>query len=322
MILKKAAKTLIVLLIFVGAILLLWLNRYNIHDFIVLRGYKPPQTVAQLAVDDTMSSYGKRLFYVNKPQISDKSSFNSECKSTEQTIVLGCYTGSHIYIYKIVDPTLNGIEQVTAAHEMLHAAYDRLGPSERAHVDALVEAAYKKLNDPRINALADSYQKQEPGSVPNELHSILGTEVSNVGPDLEVYYSKYFSNRAKIVAYAQNYEQVFENLRSQVEKYDADLALRKSQITQKENDLNAQADQLATQKTNLDNLSASGQTRVYNTAVPNYNKAVDNYNVEVANIKSLIVEYNNIVQARNGVIIEQQNLAESIDSRVNAISNQ
>jgi hypothetical protein len=319
---KKTFASFLALIAAVGIVAAVWLNRYNISDYLILRSYNPPSSIVQLAQDDTLNDNGKRLFYVNKPQISDRSAFSSQCKETEQTIVLGCYTGTNIYIFKVDDPKLNGVEQVTAAHEMLHAAYGRLDTADRKRIDSLVEAAYKRINDPRITALADSYQKQEPGSVPNELHSILATEVKDIGPELEAYYSRYFNDRSKVVEYANNYQKVFEDINQQVEAYDADLALRKAEIDRREADLTTRGQQLQAQKSDLDSLSASGQTRQYNSQVASYNSAVNSYNADIAELKVLVDEYNNLVQARNNLNLQQQNLAKSIDSRLSTINNQ
>jgi len=319
---NKALKTITIVLASLVLVGVVWANRYGIYDFIVLFNYKAPNTVATLATDDTMTDKGRRLFYVNKPQISDREQFNTQCKTTEQTVVLGCYTGAHIYIFKVDDPELKGVEQVTAAHEMLHAAYNRLSGSEKKRVDALVNAAYKKLNDPRITVLAASYEKQEPGSVPNELHSILATEVKDLGNELESYYKQYFTNRSKVVGYSEGYAQVFEDLRSQVSNYDADLALRKSQINSLEDELQQMADNLKTQKSNMDSLLSDGRVAAYNAQVPDYNASVNTYNEELARLRQLIEEYNAIVVARNNVAIEQQNLAQNLNSRLSAIPNQ
>ena len=65
--------------------------------------------------------------------------------------MLGCYIlNKGIYVYDITDDRLAGVRQVTTAHEMLHAAYDRLSVKERAQVDAMTAAAYEKLDNIRI----------------------------------------------------------------------------------------------------------------------------------------------------------------------------
>src|SRR6185295_11567695 len=93
----------------------------------------------------------RRLFYVYHPVLEDKQAFNSHCTDSEKTIVLGCYISrTGIYLYDVTDSRLNGVEQVTAAHETLHAAYERLSSSERKRVDGLTAQAFAQVTDQRI----------------------------------------------------------------------------------------------------------------------------------------------------------------------------
>ena len=127
-----------------------------IGDWLRLRGYTPNQEVTALADTDTFTSTSRHLFYINRPEIIPKSEFVGSCNNTkaEQTIVLGCYHGvqNGIFVLRIAnDSRLNGVMQVTAAHEMLHAAYDRLSNSERTKVNAMLEDYYHhQLKDARI----------------------------------------------------------------------------------------------------------------------------------------------------------------------------
>lgn len=299
---------------------LVWGNRYDISDWARLRNYTPTADIEQIVAKSGMNDYGQRLFYVNNPQISDRTNFNDQCKTTEQTIVLGCYTGNNIYVFKVEDAKLKGVEEVTAAHEMLHAAYQRLSSSDKKHIDELVQTAYKRVNDPHLQDIVASYQKTEPGQEANELHSILGTEYPNLGPELEEYYSKYFDDRAKIVTLASNYKKVFEDISKQVDKYDADLSLRKSEVDRREAALEAISGRLERQKVQMDAQLQSGRINEYNAQVNSYNNGVTSYNAEIAAVKKLINEYNIMVEQRNGLAVQQQGLAKSLDSRLDTIS--
>lgn len=309
-----------VLVVFIATVV--WWNRYNIYDGIVLLNYEAPAKIAQLATDTTMTEKGERLFYVNKPQILGRGLFNEKCQAIEQTIVLGCYNGVSIYVFHVDDQRLDGIQQVTAAHEMLHAAYDRLSGSERKRIDKLTDGLYHKLNNSKLKTSAKNYEEQNPGSIPNELHSILGTEINDIGDELEEYYKQYFNDRSKIVAYAQNYRHVFEDLKAQIAQYDADLSLRKNEINTKENELSSEVATLEAQKASLDALLARDDARAYNAAVPQYNASANIYNAQLADLKNLMSEYNQLVEKRNSIALKHSNLAKSIDSRLSAIPNQ
>lgn len=300
---------------------MIWLNRYNIYDWTKLRNYTAPAAIAELASSGGMNDYGRRLFYVNDPRLSDRSTFNSECKTTEQTIVLGCYTGVNIYIFDVDDPKLKGVEEVTAAHEMLHAAYQRLTNSEKTRLNGLLQAAYSRVKDQKLAEVMAGYAKTEPGEESNELHSILGTEYANLGPELEEYYKKYFIDRSKVVTLASDYKKVFEDIANQVAKYDAELSLRKTEIVRREDELDAKAKQLEQQKVQMDALLQAGQARAYNAQVISYNSGVNSYNAEVATIKQLIDEYNSIVEQRNSLAVQQEGLAKSLDSRIDTLNS-
>lgn len=317
---KKKIITISFSMLIVAGLVTGYFKRWDIHDYLALISYNPPSDVAQLATDDSFTDYGKRLFYVNKPDISDKSTFSTQCTNREQTIVLGCFTGSNIYIFDVEDSRLNGVEQVTSAHEMLHVAYSRLSSSEKARIDELVDAVYKKADDLRLNELANSYEQQDPGSVPNELHSIIATEVTDIGAELEEYYSRYFVNRLQVVNFALAYEQVFEDLKVQLADYDVNLAVRKTEIDNRQATLGQQESQIRQLYNQMSSLLDSEQIQEYNNLVPRYNGLVNAYNQEVEMIKTLIEEYNSLVAARNAIVVLQQDLTESIDSRPSAIS--
>src|SRR3982751_4835203 len=118
------------------------LQREQHCDWWVLRNYAVPAEITTLATQTTMTDVGKRLFYINHPALEDKASFNADCSGkTEHSVVLGCYHGNRqgIYIYNVQDPRLEGVKQVTAAHEMLHQAYDRLNGKDRTRINGLLQ---------------------------------------------------------------------------------------------------------------------------------------------------------------------------------------
>ena len=126
---KKVISYLFTLSILAAAVLA-WSQRQAIYDWYQLRGYQPSNAVVKLATDTTMDDYARKVFYVNHPDIENKSEFSKNCPQAEQTIVLGCYVGNQgIYILNVKESQLNGVEQVTAAHELLDAMYGRLNGS-------------------------------------------------------------------------------------------------------------------------------------------------------------------------------------------------
>jgi len=163
-----------------------------------------------------MNDHGKFLFYASAPSVQERSDFNQFCrKIVEKSAVLGCYTSGQIYIYNISDPRLDGIKDVTAAHEMLHAAYDRLSEGEKGEVDEMIETAAAQVDSENLKRKLALYDTTEPTQRLNELHSMLGTEIKTLPPDLETYYARYFTNRLTLVSLSERYEQVFGELEQQ-----------------------------------------------------------------------------------------------------------
>ncbi len=301
---------------------LLWFNRWNIYDSMRLRNYQAPAAVSQLATDTTMNDKTRRLFYVYRPELDGKDSFIQNCKSAEKTIVLGCYVPSKgIYLSDITDPRLAGVVQVTAAHETLHAAYDRLGPSEKSKVDGMLNSAYAQVTDTRIRETIDAYRK-DGADVTNELHSILGTEVRNLPADLEAYYARYFKDRKAVVAFSEKYEQAFDDRKKAVDTYDEQLKSLKSQIDASEDKLASQDANLKSERARLDGLLSSKQYEAYNAGVPGFNAQVSAYNASVRQIRSLIDKYNDAVSKRNAIALEESELVKAIDSRPDTITGQ
>ncbi len=296
----------------------LLLERQAVLDWWHLRGYTPPADVAQLASDDTMTSQAKHLFYVNKPDVSNGKMFTDNCPTgSEKTVVLGCYIGNDhgIFVYAITDSRLNGVEQVTAAHEMLHAAYRRLSSGERAKIDALLLDYYQHdLTDQRIKDTIEAYKTSEPKDVVNEMHSIFGTEIADLPVPLQQYYQRYFIDRGKVTSYTASYEGEFASRQAQIASYDAQLKSMNAQIQANESDLTAQKVAIDTQSARMQSERASGQIAAYNAEVTSYNRAVDAYNTLLVGTKNMIKQYNSLVDARNAIALEEQQLTKELSA--------
>ena len=292
-----------------------WNQRYAIYDYVRLQNYTPSPEITMLAQDSGMSSKGQNIFYVNDPQIADQATFNSKCPQKEQSIVLGCYNGREIYVYNVTEEQLSGIKEVTAAHEMLHAAYDRLSSSEKKSVDAMLLSVFDSIQDQRLKNIIEAYRKDDPSVVSNELHSIIGTEVRNLPPQLEQYYQKYFTDRSKVVSLSEQYEMVFIDAKNKADQLLGDLSLRKAEIDRLEKQVAQTMATLQQQKVTLENLKNSGNAEQYNSLVPSYNQTVKQYNQLVQEVGQLINEYNQKVADYNELAGYQQELINSIDSK-------
>lgn len=292
---------------------LFFIKQQALIDWYKLRNYQPAPAVASLADNSSMNDKGRKLFYVYDPQIvSSKDSFRASCKQGEQTIVLGCYVSNDkIYVYDVADDRLKGIQEVTAAHEMLHAAYDRLSDKEKDRVNNLLSTAYANITNERIRKNVEQYRQRDPSIVTNELHSILGSEVPDLSADLEKYYANYFVDRSKVVALSQQYEAEFIAHEEQVEGYDAQLQAFKATIDAQENRLVQLEEQLNERRETLDRTSQA--------SVDSYNSLVSSYNNIVESLRENIEEYNAIVATRNREAEVWQSLVDAIDTRAETL---
>ncbi|NBU33594.1 hypothetical protein EB118_02265 [bacterium] len=314
---RKFLSNFLIVLLFVVPGLIFW-QRQNLYDWWTLRSYTPPAEVVSLADKTTMTDNARKIFYVAKPQVqSQKDNFRQACQSAEKTIVLGCYkTIGGIYVYAVDDQRLNGIQEVTAAHEMLHAAYDRLSKKERVRIDDLTAKAFSTVTDERIRKNIDSYRERDATVVPNELHSILGTEVAVLSPELETYYAQYFASRASVVKLSQQYEAEFSKREAKVEQYDNQIKALKVEIDNLKNTLDSQDAKISAQKATMDSYLSNKSFAEYNALVPSFNVLVKSFNANVSSLKAKIEQYNSIVQARNAIVTEEQELLQAIDTRI------
>lgn len=316
----RGSVNLILVVVLVSLPIVGFWQRQNIYDWAKLRDYNPPSAIANLAKADTMNEKSRRIFYVNDPQlVSDSTTFRGDCTVAEQTIILGCYHPDQrgIFVYNVKDPRLAGIVEVTSAHEMLHAAYDRLGSSDKKDVDKMLQDYYKNnLKDQRILDTIEAYKKTEPKDVVNEMHSIFGTEIANLPAPLETYYQRYFTNRAAVVAFSENYEKEFTNRSAKAAQYEEQLNALKAKISSEETGLRDQSVKINAEQSRLDGLNRSGQISQYNDGVEAYNATVDAYNVGVASYKKDINNYNALVEQYNSVAGELKQLYGAIDTRL------
>lgn len=299
--------------------LLIYFNAQALSDWWQLRNYTPPASVASLATQDTMTTSARHIFYVNHPNIeSDAAQFRKDCSETEKTIILGCYHGNQdgIFIYNVQDPRLNGVQEVTAAHEMLHAAYDRLSSKDKTNISNLLQAYYQTVTDQRIIDTINAYKQSEPNDVVNEMHSIFGTEIASLPSPLETYYSRYFTDRHVVTDFANAYQSEFTSRDNQIKADDAQLAQMKQNIDSEEQALQSQLAQINTDRARLDGERASGQINQYNSDVPSFNQEVNKYNDGVNQLRADIRAYNNLVEARNSIASELASLSQAIDTRL------
>ncbi|MBC7943396.1 hypothetical protein H7X68_02785 [Candidatus Saccharibacteria bacterium] len=302
---------------------LVW-NRQYAFDQWTVWSYQPTTSVASIVERTAMSPKGEFYFYASRPAVNTATEFNENCKRQEaKSAILACYSSGRIYIYDIANAQLDGIKEVSAIHETLHAVWERMSDEDKKSVGVLLEAEYIKIDNPELKERMAYYDRNEPGEHLNELHSIVGTEISDIGSELEAHYAQYFTNRSKIIALHAGYQALFNNIRSQTDgllvelnalnvnisaaiaQYTNEAALLKTETdalrnrsrtinrsnSSEVNAFNATRESLLERISQLESsrLAIDKDSAIYNTKRIEYNKLVISSNALTSSIDSTLV---------------------------------
>lgn len=208
---------LLVLIVVVGVAF--W-QREWIYDFYLGVTYQPSSEMARIRGDLALTDRGEFLFNAAQPALNEATEFNEHCRNGETEIaVLGCYTGGKIYVYDITDERLNGIRELTSAHELLHANWARMSDEEKV---ALVEPLTRtfEANQSFLESEIDSYDISERQE---ELYVRAGTEVADLPEALEKHYAEIFKDQDKVVGYYNGYISVFRTLEAEMNGLKAEM---------------------------------------------------------------------------------------------------
>ncbi|MDB5160286.1 MAG: hypothetical protein JWO99_549 [Candidatus Saccharibacteria bacterium] len=297
----------------------LLMNQQYVKDQITVWSYKPDAKILSVESRIDFSSKGQFNFYATQPEVDGSDKFNADCPRQEVgNPILGCYAGGRIYVYDVTNAQLDGIEEVTAAHEMLHAVWERMSPIDQDRIGKLLQAEYAKLSDNKdLTDRMSYYQRTEPGQFVNELHSILGTEIGNLSPELETYYKQYFNDRQKVVDLHSKYNSVFQNLKSESDSLYADLTTLGASIESRTAQYSADSKQLSADiesfnaRANSGNFSSISQFNSERVSLLARTSALD---AERASISADIDTYNAKYAQYQTVSSQVEALNKSIDS--------
>ncbi|MGK2896574.1 MAG: hypothetical protein ACSLEY_03180 [Candidatus Saccharimonadales bacterium] len=313
--------TLILSVLLFAVVLVGLAYRYTIVDQITVWQYRPTAEVQSIATKASLSNKGTFYFYASRPEVDGAEAFNVHCQRKEEhSAILGCYDGRQIFIYNVTDDRLKGIREVTAAHEMLHAAWDRLTEGERSHISRLLEEEFKKHSTTELQERMAYYERTQPGERINELHSIIGTEITDLSDELELHYKLYFIERKTVVAKHDAYSKVFKDLENKANTLLIRIENLQKQIENKKVEYEAAMIALEHERAALEKQSASmnrtsqSEVSAYNTRVSAYNQQIQSVRAQYVEITQLIAEHNDKVVEYNQITSNHQKLQDSIDS--------
>lgn len=311
------ALTVVIGAVFVGGLLF----HERIIDRVKVWQYDPSPEIAQLAERAGFSDEGRFYFYATHPRLESAEQFNEDCQRREQgSPVLGCYHPSTdtIYIYAINNAQLDGIQEVTAAHEMLHAVFERMPHRDAERLASLLERAYEQNKTERLESRMAYYERAQPGSRINELHSIVGTEFAEIGQELEEYYSAYFADRSKTVALYQSYsgqfyaiEQEMDDLTEQMERQRPVIDARSEAYGQGVAAFNQRVQAFNAQASRPGGFASQA---AFEQARAELVRETNTLEAERVAIQRLVDEYNQLVIRYNSLGGQMNELQKSLDS--------
>lgn len=238
------------LLVLIAVGVSVFLNREWLYDFYRGITYQPSSEMAQIRSDLSLTDRGEFLFNAAQPELDGAAEFNSYCRNGESEIaVLGCYTGGNIYIYNIKDERLDGIRELTSAHELLHANWARMSESDK---EALAEPLTRTF-EANQNLLKDEINIYETNQKQEELYVRAGTEIANLPEALEKHYAEIFRDQDKIVGYYNSYISVFKALEAEMDGLKAEMQAINAEIESKTTEYEQRAKQLDVDVANFNN---------------------------------------------------------------------
>lgn len=234
---------------FLGAVGWAAANPRILADQWTVARYSPDATVASLADRAGMSERGRFIFYASTPAVIDGDRFGEFCTAEEPGIgVLGCFTRpeGRIYLFPITSPELEGLQAVVAAHEMLHAVWDRMDIAEQSALADPLEDAFAALGpDHELVERVALYEESDPASRIPELYAILGSEVAALPDVLEAHYAGWFDNRGAVTALYETSTSVFRDLDARLTALQDEIAALGAAIDAERAAFTAASEQLA-----------------------------------------------------------------------------
>lgn len=187
---KKVDILILILVILVGFVAVKY--AHGIGDWVHSLRYKPPADIIKIADNASMTNRSKQMFYRFSPALLQQEELDKVCGVKK----LGCTNNHSIYILAFTNDKELNQSSVTAAHEMLHVAYNRLSSSQKTKINKLLQI---ELQKPEASEILNKLSGYPSADYYDEAHSFIGTELASINPELSEYYSKYFDSRDKVI---------------------------------------------------------------------------------------------------------------------------
>ena len=300
----------------IGASIAYFVDYRAVYDWILGFSYQPSAEISQAISNIELTDRGERIVKASFAELQDSEDFNNNCpSSTAETSVLGCYYDWRIYVYDVKNEELDGIKEAVLAHELLHADWQR----ERSWIKNELEPILRETYEQNKDTLADHMKTYSADHFVDELHSVIGTELSvdKLPQRLKEHYQSIFKNPAKVVAYFNQYNGKFTELKSEMEELADKITKMKEQIERLTADYRKKSETLS-DDISLFNRRASGDYYTNRAdfdrdraALVARQKSLDK---DYETISNLVDEANEYVDRYNANIAHSSELYRSINS--------
>lgn len=215
-----------------------FMHRQQINDHFAAQRFEPSAQIASLTDRMLLTDAGHRIFWATEPTLEASQHFNDQCSQVdhaEGSHVLGCYSGDNIHLFEVTDDRLDGIVEVTAVHELLHAVFARLGDDERSSLAKKLRELYEEIaaEDPVLAERMSVYSSLSDTAFANELHSVLGTEQRELPDWLEDHYSIWLQDRGAILDHFDSYHSIFDELKGKADALQAEMTALREDVEQR-----------------------------------------------------------------------------------------
>ena len=218
---KKTIKRLLGIFIVV-LLVVVAINYRVVFDWALGAFYNPSSEMALIRENLSLTARGVLIFNASYPELSKEEEFNRNCYShDEKEAILGCYKGKRIYVYNVQSEELRGILELTAAHELLHAVYERMSVEERDDLRKELEEVYlenRSILGEEVELYNNEIERLE------EIYVRVGTEIKELPGELERHYAEIFRDQDKIVSFYNGYITVFREIECELKSLEAEIS--------------------------------------------------------------------------------------------------
>ena len=306
----------VVLLVLVAIATIIVLNRAWIYDWFRGVTYRPTAEMISIRDELNLTGRGEFLFNATQPELNEADAFNANCRQDESEVaVLGCYTAGNIYVYNITDAKLDGIRELTAAHELLHAVWARMGSTEKEDLKPILQQVYQN----NLSVLKDDIETYADDEWIEEIFVRAGTEIKKLPDTLEKYYAEIFDDQDAIVDFYESYIAVFREIKMKMEGLASEIEVLRDSINVKMTEYENKVNQLEVDITRFNNCAETAgcfatEAEFYvqrNTLVARENEL----NLLNDEINNMIDNYNLKVDEYNADALESRKLQNMINSK-------